>query len=102
MRNGSQTASRFEQTSFRVGRITGVIDGLLPILALLPLKKRGIIDKRFVEYCWNLSDGVTGAISKLLRRAAFQGLAENAECGVQQLHMWCRMQLSRAKVVISL
>jgi hypothetical protein len=54
-------------------------------LALLPLKKSVEIDKRFVEYLLDLSDGVTARIIEVLRRAAFQGLglmAPPRSCGL--------------------
>src|SRR5450631_2780461 len=56
-------------------------------LALLPLKKAAEeIDKRFVEYLLALSDGVTGRIIEVLRRAAFQALADKSQkVGLQQL-----------------
>ena len=44
------------------------------------------IDKRFVEYLLELSDGVTGRIIELLRRAAFQAIADKSQnVGLQQL-----------------
>jgi hypothetical protein len=51
------------------------------------------IDKRFVEYLLELSDGVTGRIIEVLRRAAFQGLADKSQqVGLQQLqHVGARM-----------
>ena len=56
-------------------------------LALLPLKKAAVeIDKRFVEYLLELSDGVTGRIIEVLRRAAFQAIADKSQTvGLQQL-----------------
>jgi hypothetical protein len=46
-------------------------------LALLPLKRAAVeVDKRFVEYLLELSDGVTGRIIEVLRRAAFQAIAD--------------------------
>jgi len=51
-------------------------------LALLPLKKAALeIDKRFVEYLLELSDGVTGRIIEVLRRAAFQANADKSQKG---------------------
>jgi hypothetical protein len=52
-------------------------------LALLPLKKAAVeIDKRFVKYLLELSDGVTGRIIEVLRRAALQAFADKfLECG---------------------
>ncbi len=56
-------------------------------LALLPLKKAAVeIDKRFVEYLLELSDGVTGRIIEVFRRAAFQAIADKSQkVGLQQL-----------------
>src|ERR1700694_4823383 len=56
-------------------------------LALLPLKKAAVeIDKRFVEYLLELSDGVTGRIIEVLRRAGFQAIADKSQkVGLQQL-----------------
>jgi AAA+ superfamily predicted ATPase len=56
-------------------------------LALLPLKKAAVdIDKRFVEYLLELSNGVTGRIIEVLRRAAFQAIADKSQkVGLQQL-----------------
>ena len=57
------------------------------MVALLPLKKAAAkIDKRFVEYLLELSDGITRCIIQVLRRAAFQGLADKSQkVGLQQL-----------------
>ncbi len=56
-------------------------------LSLLPLKKAAMeIDKRFVEYLLELPDGVTGRIIEVLRRAAFQAIADKSEkVGLPQL-----------------
>ena len=56
--------------------------------ALLPLKKAAAeIDKRFVEYLLELSDGVTGRIIEVLRRAAFQAIAfKSQKVGGGALH----------------
>jgi hypothetical protein len=53
----------------------------------LPLKKAAVeIDKRFVEYLLELSDGVTGRIIEVLRRAAYQAIADKSQrVGLQQL-----------------
>jgi hypothetical protein len=61
------------------------------------------IDKRFVEYLLELSDGVTGRIIEILRRAAFQGLADKSQkvWDFSNSNMWdpvCRQ--SSARVVI--
>jgi hypothetical protein len=56
-------------------------------IALLPLKKAVLeIDKRFVEYLLELSDSVTGRIIDILRRAAYQGIADKSQkVGLAQL-----------------
>jgi hypothetical protein len=60
-----------------------------------PLKDRAFArrTKRFVEYLLELSDGVTGRIIEVLRRAAFQALADKSQkVGLQQLqHVGARM-----------
>ena len=49
-------------------------------LALLPIKRSpAAIDKRFVEYLLELSEGVTGCIIEVLRRAALQGFADKTQ-----------------------
>jgi hypothetical protein len=47
------------------------------------------IDKRFVEYLLELSDGVTGRILDVLRQAAFQGIADQSA----QRHIFCPLIL---------
>jgi hypothetical protein len=56
-------------------------------LALLPLKKAlAAIDKRFVEYLLELTDGVTGRMIDVLRRTALQGILDKSQkVGLQQL-----------------
>ena len=58
-------------------------------LALLPLKKAAVeIDKRFVE-CLLESDGVTGRIIEVLRRAAFQASADKSQrVGLSSSNTW--------------
>jgi hypothetical protein len=70
MRSDPQIASRFEQHELPVWtesqELRRVIAGYL---SLLPIKKAVVeIDKRFVEYLLELSDGVTGRIIEVLRR----------------------------------
>src|SRR5208282_2020755 len=62
-------------------------------LTLLPLKKAAVeIDKRFVDYPLELSDGVTGRIIEGLRRAAFQGLADTSrKVRLRHLQHGCRL-----------
>lgn len=94
MRSDPQIASRFEQLELPVWtesqELRRFIDGYL---ALLPTKKTQTeIDKRFVEYLLELSDGVTGRIIDVLRRAALQGIADKSQkVGLQQLHIGARM-----------
>ncbi len=58
-------------------------------LALLPIKRSSAaIDKRFVEYLLELSEGVTGRIIDVLRRAALQGIADKTQkVGLVQLQV---------------
>jgi Bacterial TniB protein len=89
MRSDPQIASRFEQQHelpvwTESQELRRFIAGYL---ALLPIKKAVVeIDKRFVEYLLELSDGATGRIIELLRRAAFQAIADTQKLGLQQLH----------------
>ena len=44
------------------------------------------IDQRFVEYLLELSDGVTGRIIEVVRRAAYQAIADKSKTvGLPQL-----------------
>jgi AAA+ superfamily predicted ATPase len=56
-------------------------------LALLPVRRAPLaIDKRFVEYLVELTDGVTGRIVDVLRRAAMQAVADRTgKVGLEQL-----------------
>jgi hypothetical protein len=58
-------------------------------LTLLPIKRSSAaIDKRFVEYLLELSEGVTGRIIDVLRRAALQGIADKTQkVGLVQLQV---------------
>jgi hypothetical protein len=56
-------------------------------LALLPIRKMPkAIDKRFVEYLLELTDGVTGRIIDVLRRAATHSLTLRSKTmGLEEL-----------------
>jgi AAA+ superfamily predicted ATPase len=88
MRSDPQIASRFEQLELPVWTESQELRRFIAgYLALLPIKKKQTeIDKRFVEYLLELSDGVTGRIIDVLRRAALQGIADKSQkVGLQQL-----------------
>jgi Cdc6-like AAA superfamily ATPase len=88
MRSDPQIASRFEQHELPVWAESQELRRFIAgYLALLPLKKAAAeIDKRFVEYLLELSDGVTGRIIDVLRRAALQGIVDKSKkVGLQQL-----------------
>lgn len=71
-------------------RISIVAAGTLAgYVALLPIKlSSASIDKRFVEYLLELSEGVTGRIIDVLRRAALQGIADKTQkLGLVQLQV---------------
>jgi hypothetical protein len=56
-------------------------------LAMLPVRKDpSAIDQRFIEYVLVLTDGVTGRIIDLLRRAAVDALGHKSKSvGIDQL-----------------
>jgi AAA+ superfamily predicted ATPase len=88
MRYDPQIASRFEQIEPPVWtESTELRRFVAGYLALLPLKKAvAEIDRRFVAYLLELTDGVTGRIVDVLRRAALQGLADRSrKVGLDQL-----------------
>jgi Cdc6-like AAA superfamily ATPase len=88
MRSDPQIASRFEQLELPIWTESQELRRFIAgYLALLPLKKAAAeIDKRFVEYLLELSDGVTGRIIDILRRAALQGIIDKTQkVGLQQL-----------------
>lgn len=88
MRSDPQIASRFEQHELPVWTESQELRRFIAgYLALLPIKKAAVeIDKRFVEYLLELSDGVTGRIIDILRRAAFQGFTDKSKrVGLPQL-----------------
>ena len=80
MRSDPQIASRFEQLELPVWTESLELRRFIAgYLALLPVKKATAeIDKRFVAYLLELTDGVTGRIVDVLRRAALQGLADRS------------------------
>jgi hypothetical protein len=88
MRSDPQIASRYEQLELPVWTESQELRRFIAgYLALLPLKKAAAdIDKRLVEYLLELSDGVTGRLIDVLRRAALQGLTDKSKrVGLQQL-----------------
>jgi hypothetical protein len=95
MRSDSQIASRFEQHELPIWTESQELRRFIAgYLTLLPFKKATAeIDKRFVEYLLELSDGVTGRIIEVLRRAAFQALVDKSpKVGLSQLqHVGSRM-----------
>jgi hypothetical protein len=78
MRSDPQIASRFEQLELPIWAESLELRRFIAgYLALLPVKKEiAEIDKRFIAYLLELTDGVTGRIIDVLRRAALQGLAD--------------------------
>jgi hypothetical protein len=81
MRADPQIASRFEQLELPVWTESQELRRFIAgYLALLPIKRSpAAIDKRFVEYLLELSEGVTGRIIEVLRRAALQGIADKTQ-----------------------
>jgi len=105
MRSDPQIASRFEQHELPVWTESQELRRFIAgYLALLPLRKSALeIDKRFVKYLLELSDCATGRIIEVLRRAAFQGLAEKtSESGASATPICGRPHAisHRSKVVI--
>jgi hypothetical protein len=85
-----QIASRFEQLALLSGQNPRSRVGLWPdTFALLPIKRSSAaIDKRFQKYLLELSEGVTGRIIDVLRRAALQGIADKTQkVGLVQLQV---------------
>jgi len=72
MRFDPQIAGRFEQMELPVWTESVELRRFVPgYLAMLPIRKNpAAIDQRFIEYVLALTDGVTGRIIDLLRRAA--------------------------------
>jgi len=80
MRFDPQIASRFEQMELPVWTESEELRRFIAgYLAMLPVRKDpAAIDQRFVEYLLALTDGVTGRIIDLLRRAAADALTHKS------------------------
>jgi hypothetical protein len=76
-----QIASRFEQVELPVWTESEELRRFIAgYLAMLPVRKDpAAIDQRFVEYLLALTDGVTGRIIDLLRRAAADALTHKSK-----------------------
>jgi len=88
MRSDPQIASRFEQHELLVWTQSQELRRFIAgYLSLSPIKKAVVeIDKRFVEYLQELSDGVTDRIIQDLRHAASQSIADKSrKVGLLQL-----------------
>jgi hypothetical protein len=88
MRFDPQIASRFEQVELPIWTESEELWRLVAgYLALLPIKKMPkAIDKRFVEYLLELTDGVTGRIIDVLQRAATHSLTLRSKTmGLEEL-----------------
>jgi hypothetical protein len=88
MRYDPQIASRFEQLELPVWRESDELRRFIAgYLALLPVRKApAALDRRFVEYIVELTDGVTGRIVDVLRRAAMQAMIERTRrVGLEEL-----------------
>jgi len=88
MRYDLQIASRFEQLELPTWRESDELRRFIAgYLALLPVRKSvGAIDRRFIEYLVELTEGVTGRIVEVLRRAAMQSLDEQSgRVGLEEL-----------------
>jgi Cdc6-like AAA superfamily ATPase len=81
MRFDPQIASRFEQMELPVWTESEELRRFIAgYLAMLPVRKDpSVIDQRFIEYLLALTDGVTGRIIDLLRRAAIDALAHKSK-----------------------
>ena len=81
MRFDPQIASRFEQVELPVWTESEELRRFIAgYLAMLPVRKDpAAIDQRFVEYLLTLTDGVTGRIIDLLRRAAADALTRKSK-----------------------
>lgn len=95
MRYDPQIASRFEQLELPVwNESEELVRFIAGYLALLPVRRSpAAIDKRFVDYLLELTDGVTGRIIDVLRRTALLALANgNGKVGLdQQQHVGARL-----------
>jgi Cdc6-like AAA superfamily ATPase len=88
MRFDPQIASRFEQMELPVWTESDELRRFVAgYLAMLPIRKNSAaIDQRFIEYVLALTDGVTGRIIDLLRRAAIDALGHKSRSvGIDQL-----------------
>jgi Cdc6-like AAA superfamily ATPase len=88
MRFDPQIASRFEQMELPVWTESDELRRFVAgYLAMLPIRKNSAaIDQRFIEYILALTDGVTGRIIDLLRRAAVDALGHKSKSvGIDQL-----------------
>jgi hypothetical protein len=88
MRFDPQIASRFEQMELPVWTESDELRRFIAgYLAMLPIRKNpAAIDQRFIEYVLALTDGVTGRIIDLLRRAAVDALGHKSKSvGIDQL-----------------
>jgi hypothetical protein len=81
MRFDPQIASRFEQTELPVWTESEELRRFVAgYLSMLPVRKDpSAIDQRFIEYVLALTDGVTGRIIDLLRRAAVDALTQKSK-----------------------
>jgi len=80
MRYDPQIASRFERLELPVWHESDELCRFVAgYLALLPVRTAtAAVDRRFVEYLVELTEGVTGRIVDVLRRAAMQAMNERA------------------------
>jgi hypothetical protein len=88
LRFDPQIASRFEQMELPVWTESDELPRFVAgYLAMLPIRKNSAaIDQRFIEYVVALTDGVTGRIIDLLRRAAVDALGHKSKSvGIDQL-----------------
>ena len=88
MRFDPQIASRFEQMELPVWTESEELRRFVAgYLAMLPVRKTpNAIDQRFIDYLLGLTDGVTGRIIDLLRRAALQALKHKSKSvGIDEL-----------------
>ena len=88
MRFDPQIASRFEQMELLVWTESDELRRFVAgYLAMLPIRKNSAaVDQRFIEYVLALTDGVTGRIIDLLRRAAVDALGHKSKSvGIDQL-----------------
>ncbi len=88
MRFDPQIASRFEQMELPIWTESDELRRFIAgYLAMLPVRKNPTaIDQRFIEYLLALTDGVTGRIIDLLRRAATDALTHKSKSvGLDQL-----------------